>query len=109
MIIESLAKTADIVGIVGVVFLLLAYFLVSTNRISSQDLKYQLLNFTGACLILYSLLFTFNLASVVIETCWIAISLIGMYKILKTPKSDGVECNSNIVKLKSYKNKKLRR
>ena len=61
--------------------LIIAYFLLSTNRMSSQSLNYQLLNFIGASLILFSLLFHFNLASFVIEVIWIIISLIGIYRI----------------------------
>lgn len=81
MIYDFLVKTADIIGISGVILLLIAYFLLSTNRMSSQSLSYQLYNLIGALCILYSLLFTFNLSSVVIETCWIIISLIGIYRI----------------------------
>lgn len=86
MIYAFLAKTSDIVGIFGVIALLAAYFLLSTNRMSSQSLRYQLCNFVGATCLLYSLIFDFNLASVVVEIAWIAISLIGMYRI-RTAKS----------------------
>lgn len=50
----------------------------------STRLCYQLLNLAGALCILFSLLFNFNLASVILEITWISISLIGIYKILKS-------------------------
>ena len=104
MIIEFLAKTSDIVGIFGVVLLLVAYFLLTTNRMSSQGLRYQLFNFIGAAFILYSLLFNFNLASVAIEVSWIFISIIGMYRIQSVNNKAKTE-GSNIVRLKDARSK----
>ena len=40
---------------------------------------YTLANAVGAALILYSLVFDFNLSAVIIETSWLAISLYGMF------------------------------
>jgi hypothetical protein len=77
---------SNAVGIVGVGFLILAYFLLSTNRLSAQSLKYQLFNLVGALQILFSLLFHFNLASFVIEIVWIMISLTGIYRIVSSKK-----------------------
>ena len=81
MIIELLEQTSDGVGISGVAVVLVAYFLLSTNKLSSQSLKYQWCNLFGASCVLYSLMFHFNLASVVIEFSWIIISAIGLYRI----------------------------
>jgi hypothetical protein len=78
---DLLTQTADAIGIVGVVILLIAYFLLSTNKMSSQSLNYQLSNLIGAACILYSLFFNFNLASFLIETAWVIISIIGLYRI----------------------------
>lgn len=80
--IEFLSAISDIVGIIGVCLCLAAYLLLSTNRLSASDIKYPLSNFIGASLILFSLLFDFNLASVFIEGAWMVISLIGIYRIL---------------------------
>ncbi len=74
------AQLADIVGIIGVSLVLLAYYLLSTHRLTAHAMKYQLLNFSGAWLILYSLYFHWNTASVVIEISWITISVLGMYR-----------------------------
>lgn len=74
---------SDIIGIIGVSLVLLAYFLLNTSRLRSTQVSYLLLNFFGACLILISLYYHWNLASVVIEFCWILISIIGLYRIFK--------------------------
>lgn len=79
---DLLMTIADPVGIVGVVLLLIAYFTISTGRISSNSLTYQLLNFIAAWLILFSLFFHWNTPSVLIEVAWILISVIGMLRIL---------------------------
>jgi hypothetical protein len=73
----------NIIGTSGVVFILLAYFLMQTGKVTSKQLSYSLLNLTGACLIMISLLHKWNLPSAVIEICWIAISSYGVYKAVK--------------------------
>lgn len=88
MFIAWLEKLSDGVGILGVILLLLVYFLLSTNRISSNQIAYQIFNLTGAAFILFSLLFHFNLASILLEIAWISISLIGIYKILTKAKPE---------------------
>jgi uncharacterized membrane protein len=84
---EIFAQISDTVGIIGVILLLIAYYLLSTNRMSSQSLTYQLYNLIGAALIMYSLMFHWNTASVLIETAWIIISMIGIYRIRNTRKN----------------------
>lgn len=83
---EILEATADTIGIVGVVLILIAYFLLSTDRWPANSMRFQFLNFLGAWLILYSLYFHWNLASVVIEVAWIFISMVGMYRAVKIPQ-----------------------
>ena len=73
----------DIIGIIGVSMVLVAYFLLNTHKLKVFDLRYQLLNFIGSWMILLSLFYSWNLASVVIEIAWIMISVIGISKSLK--------------------------
>lgn len=89
MLQNFLAQIADTIGIIGVVLILIAYFFLSTGRWIADSMVYQLLNFIGAWLILYSLYFHWNLASVVIEIAWVAISLVGIYRLWK--KKEGVK------------------
>lgn len=73
----------DTIGLAGVFLILLAYFLLQTEKIAADEMRYPALNLAGAVLILISLTHTFNLASFVIEVCWIAISVYGIVKIIR--------------------------
>lgn len=79
---EILEKYSDLIGVIGVFLVLMAYFLLNTNKLSSRHIKYLLCNFIGSILILFSLFYTWNLSSVVIEIAWILISLLGLYRVL---------------------------
>lgn len=70
----------NIIGLIGVGLLVLAYFLLQTGKLTSHGLNYSLLNLIGALMHLYSLYFFWNIASVVIEFFWIAISGYGVWK-----------------------------
>lgn len=70
----------DLVGNIGVFLVVLAFYLLQTERLTSRDIRYSLLNLTGAILLLISLMFNWNLSSVIIELFWIGISLIGIFK-----------------------------
>lgn len=73
----------DIAGTSGVVVIILAYVLLQTERIRSDQLLYSLLNAVGAGLILISLGFAFNFPSFVVEFFWLIISLFGIGKYLR--------------------------
>lgn len=84
----------DLVGNIGVFLVVLAFYLLQTERLTSRDIRYSLLNLTGAILLLISLLFNWNLSSVIIELFWIGISLIGIFRHL-TRKSEGGKDTQN--------------
>jgi len=68
----------DIVGSVGVALIIIAYAMVQAGKMATTRLIYSLMNLIGACLILWSLTYNFNLASVIIEGFWILISIWGI-------------------------------
>lgn len=68
----------DVVGSVGVLLIVYAYFALQTGRWAAEWLRYSVVNLLGSVLIFLSLMWTFNFASVLIEIFWIAISLIGI-------------------------------
>lgn len=84
MSVEILANT---VGTLGVGCVVLAYFLVSSERVKPQDARYHLLNLCGAVMILCSLLVHWNLPSFIIECIWITISLYGLWRVWRARKS----------------------
>jgi len=76
----------SIIGLPGVFLILLTYFLLQTEKMSSTGFLYSFLNLTGASLILFSLLYEWNLAAALIEIFWIIISLLGLIRYFKKRK-----------------------
>jgi predicted membrane protein len=74
------------VGMIGAILILIAFFLIQTDKIKSDDLSFPVLNSLGALFLLVSLLRFWNLASVFIEVCWIAIGVYGIIKNVKKRK-----------------------
>lgn len=69
----------DAIGMLGVSMILAAYALVQLDRIDVKNINYSLANALGAGLILISLMVDFNLSAFVIESCWLLISIGGIY------------------------------
>ena len=72
----------DVIGIIGVFFILTSYVLLQLEKLKAKSLLYSITNLFGAILILFSLFYNWNLASVIIEIFWILISLFGIGKAL---------------------------
>jgi len=72
----------DFVGIAGVALVVGAYFLSQIGRMDANRPLYPALNGLGAALILFSLFFTFNAASFIIEAFWLVISVVGLARAL---------------------------
>lgn len=68
----------DVLGLVGVALILLAYLLLQLRRIDPQSAAFSGLNAVGAALVLLSLYYDFNLPAAVIEGAWLLISLYGL-------------------------------
>jgi hypothetical protein len=77
---------ADLIGMSGTFLVVSAFFLIQLEKIDPKGLQYNLMNLTGAILLLISLCINFNLASFVIELFWIAASLVGIFKIASRRK-----------------------
>lgn len=71
------------IGFFGMIFIIVAYLLLQTNRSTIQSLQYQLLNLIGAILLLISLFVHFNLGSFIIEVFWIIITIYGIFVNIK--------------------------
>ena len=74
----------DFVGFIGAIILMVAFLLLQLGRLSSNAIAYSVMNAVGASLIVFSLLFDFNLSAFIIEVFWIAISLLGLFRVLRT-------------------------
>ena len=77
----------DVVGALGVTLIVATYFALQAGRLST-GFRYSLLNGVGAAMILYSLIFDFNLAAFLVEFFWLAISLYGIWRSLRPARRD---------------------
>ena len=75
-----LKMDANVLGVLGVFLVLLAYLLLQIGKMKAGWISYSLLNTLGSALILISLYYYWNLASGVIEIAWLFISLYGLIK-----------------------------
>ncbi len=68
----------DIIGLTGVALLIITYALLQLDRIDPKGFWYSFNNLIVAILVTVSLIYTPNLASIVIEIFWFIISLYGL-------------------------------
>lgn len=74
----------DIVGLIGSVVVVAGYFLLQSGRLSGTAPTYQCLNIAGSGCILISLFGGFNLSVALLQCTWIAISLYGIVRGLRS-------------------------
>jgi len=68
----------DFIGLSGVALLIVTYALLQLDRIDPKGFWYSFNNLIVALLVTVSLIYTPNLASIVIEVFWFIISLYGV-------------------------------
>lgn len=84
----------DLVGILGVFVIIIAYMLLQLEKMDAKDLSFSVLNTLGALLIIISLLYDWNLASFLMESIWMLISLYGILKYYKLKKREKNTANN---------------
>jgi hypothetical protein len=78
---------SEIIGLTAPVLFLYAYAMITLGRWQPDSLRYQVLNFLGAVAILISLIDHWNLPVFILEICWGAISVYGIWKALRVRKA----------------------
>ena len=78
----------DLVGVAGGALILVAYAGAQFGRLEPRRVPALLLNLVGACLILVSLAFRFNLAAVLMEAAWALVAIYGLVRLLLARRSD---------------------
>jgi len=78
----------DLIGIIGVFVIIVAYMLLQLEKMDAKDLNFSVLNSLGALLIIISLLYDWNLASFLMESIWMLISVYGILKYYKLKKRE---------------------
>jgi hypothetical protein len=73
---------ADGLGVIGVLLILVAYAGAQIGRLEPRLAPALLLNLVGACLILGSLAFKFNLSAVLMEGAWALVAIYGLVRLL---------------------------
>lgn len=72
-----------IIGLLAPVLFLVAYAMISLGKWSAEMLRFHVLNLLGAIALLLSLTEQWNLPVCILESCWGAISVYGIIKVLK--------------------------
>ncbi len=65
----------DWLGVLGSIVIAGAYLAVSRNWVNPERPAFNLMNLTGACLILWSLWYRPNAGAIMIEVLWILIAI----------------------------------
>lgn len=80
--IDEINSWPNILGIIGVLIILLAYFLLQIKKWLAESLLYLSTNLIGSLLIAFSLLSNWNLPAFILELLWALISAIAITKCL---------------------------
>jgi len=94
MIFEYSYTWSDFVGNIGVILIIVAFYLNVSEKIKSTDKSYNLLNLIGSILLLTSLIYKPNLSNIIIEIIWGGISLIGLYKYYSQKKNSKFDADN---------------
>ena len=94
MIFEYTYTWSDFVGNIGVILIIVAFYLNVSEKIKSTDRSYNFLNLIGSILLLTSLIYKPNLSNIIIEIIWGGISLIGLYKYYSQKKNSKFDADN---------------
>lgn len=65
----------DVLGWIGALLVIIAYFMVSTRRVAGDALSYQLLNLSGGLLLIANTAFYGAYPSSVVNLVWVGIAV----------------------------------
>ena len=74
----------DAVGLVGVVLYVAAYAGLQLGKLELADLSYTILNAAGGLAVLFSLVWSFNLAAFITQILWLLFTVIGYFRARKS-------------------------
>jgi len=83
----------DLGGFIGVLLIVIAYLLLQLDKLPSSSLTFSALNAVGSLLIMFSLVFKFNVSAFLIEVFWFLISLLGLTRWLISRKRPRIDAN----------------
>ena len=74
----------DVVGLVGVVLYVAAYACLQMGVLGLADARYTALNAVGGMAVIYSLVWSFNLAAFVTQVFWLVFTVVGFVRARRT-------------------------
>lgn len=72
-------ELATAVGLVGAVAYLAGYALIQMRVLTIDDGRYAALNVLGGVALIYSLLWNFNLGSILTQVAWLIFTVVGYF------------------------------
>lgn len=76
----------QVIGWIGSIVTLIAYALVSANKVTSRQASYQWMNLIGASFVGFNVFVNHAWPALFMEVCWVAVAVITLIKILCAPK-----------------------
>jgi hypothetical protein len=73
----------DIVGWIGSIEVVLAYFLISNHRLTAKNIYYQILNWTGAFFLIINTIYYGAYPSTFINIVWLIIASVAILNAIK--------------------------
>lgn len=80
----------EVIGWIGAVEVIVAYFLISANKISGKDISYQILNLTGGILLIINTIYLHAYPSAFVNLIWVGIASFSIFQIYK-PKTNSLK------------------
>jgi hypothetical protein len=81
-------KTSDIIASIGVIILLIAFFLNLNKKLSPESRAYILMNFIGAGICCYASYMVGFYPFVVLEGIWAFVALVSLFKVPRGTSGD---------------------
>jgi len=81
-------KTSDIVASIGVIILLIAFFLNLNKRLPAESKTYAVMNFVGAGICCYASYMVSFYPFVILEGIWAFVALISLFKVPRGTSAD---------------------
>jgi len=70
----------QIIGMLGMLLVLLAFTLLKLNKIKHEELFYNLLNLVGSFFLVLSAIYTKGYAFMILNSVWVIFSLVDIFK-----------------------------
>jgi len=71
----------DVIGWIGSVEVILAYALISSEKVDSKSALYQFLNLTGAVFLIVNTIYYGAYPSTAINIVWVVIAIVALWRI----------------------------